>query len=276
VDLTLALCTDLHFGREALYKGKLRKLSAQAGPLLRAFVERMNVEVDPAFIVNLGDDIEDESREVDRARYTECVDILAEAKADLVHVAGNHDTIHLTESELLEIWAKREDGLQKPKCLFYSFDKGGLHFVVMHTREEKDRSITVGKDQLGWLTRDLALSSTESIVFMHHSAADQHLVGNRWFEGRPNICLVRERKELRNILEAAPKKVLAVFNGHLHWNHLDVIRGIPYVTLQSLIENLDEDAPGRPAAAHAIVRLQRSRIVVEIEGAEPARYQFDR
>ena len=49
----------------------------------------------------------------------------------------------------------------------------------------------------------------------------------------------------------------AVFNGHLHWNHLDVIAGIPYVTVQSLIENLDDDAPGRAAAAHAVVHAER-------------------
>ena len=67
-----------------------------------------------------------------------------------------------------------------------------------------------------------------------------------------------------------------MFNGHLHWNHLDVIRGVPYVTLQSLVENLDDDAPGRAAAAHAIVRVSRRRVVVEIEGTERARYQFDR
>ncbi len=81
---------------------------------------------------------------------------------------------------------------------------------------------------------------------MHHSAADQDLRGNRWFEGSPHLCLVRERRAMRRLFEE--HGVLAVFNGHLHWNHLDVIRGIPYVTLQSLIENLDDDAPGRAAA----------------------------
>jgi 3',5'-cyclic AMP phosphodiesterase CpdA len=275
LDLTFALCTDLHFGPEALYKGKLRKLSAHAGRLLGDFVERMNREVDPAFIVNLGDDIEDESPEADLARYGACMDILGRAKADLVHVAGNHDTVHLAAPALLGLWARRADGLPKPSGLHYAFDRAGLHFVVLHTRELKDRNITVGEEQLRWLEADLAQTRLPTIVLMHHSAADQHLVGNRWFEGRANICLVQERKDLRRILEASDK-VLAVFNGHLHWNHLDVISGIPYVTVQSLIENLDEDAPGRPACAHAVVRVSRSRVVVEVAGAEPARYQFDR
>ncbi len=280
VDLIFALCTDLHFGPEALYKGKLRKLSAQAGKLLGDFVDRMNQEVHPAFIVNLGDDIEDESPEADHARYGECMAILGRAKGDLIHVAGNHDTVHLGEEDLLALWARRADGQPAATSLYRSFDRAGLHFVVLHTRELKDRSVTVGDEQLAWLAADLKASPRPTVVFMHHSAGDQHLVGNRWFEGRPNICLVQERKALRSILESASldggRKVLAVFNGHLHWNHLDLIGGIPYVTLQSLIENLDDDAPGRPAAAHAVVRVGRARIVVEVSGAEQVRYQFDR
>ncbi len=219
MDLTIALVTDLHFGPEARFAGKLRKLTAHAGDLARAFVERMNREIRPDLVVNLGDDIEDESPEADRARYAECQGILRSVSAELVNVAGNHDTIHLGAA-------------------------------------------------------DLAAHPEPTIVLMHHSAADQDLSGNRWFEGLPHICLVRERRRIRALLEGHGD-VRAVFNGHLHWNHLDVIGGLPYVTLQSLIENLDDDAPGRAAAAHAVVRLSPRRIVVEVEGAERARYQFD-
>jgi 3',5'-cyclic AMP phosphodiesterase CpdA len=272
MELTLALITDLHFGPEARHEGKLRKLTKEAPLLARAFVERMNDVVRPDLVVNLGDDIEDESPEVDRGRYLECQAILRGARAELVNVAGNHDTIHLTPAELLTAWGEVESPV-----LYRSFDREGYHFVVLHTRERKDVDITVGSEQLEWLGADLAASTLPTIVFMHHSAADQDLRGNRWFEGRPNIGLVRERRALRKTLsERGEGRVLAVFNGHLHWNHLDVVDGIPFVTLQSLIENLDEDAPGRPAAAHAVVRLSRRRLVVEVEGAERARYQFDR
>ena len=67
-ELTLGIVTDLHFGPEALFGGKLRKLTRQAGDLARDFVRRMNEEVHPDLVVNLGDDIEDESREADLAR----------------------------------------------------------------------------------------------------------------------------------------------------------------------------------------------------------------
>jgi hypothetical protein len=54
-----------------------------------------------------------------------------------------------------------------------------------------------------------------------------------------------------------------------------VTAGLPYVTVQSLIENVDEDAPGRPAAAHAVVHLSDRRIVVRVRGNDPARYQIE-
>jgi 3',5'-cyclic-AMP phosphodiesterase len=266
---TLALITDLHFGPETGFGGKLRKLTRCAPGLAKAFVARMNESVRPDLCVNLGDDIEDESHDADLARYRACVDLLRGSRAELVNVAGNHDTAHLSAEELLSVWA-RED-VDK---LHYSFDRGGYHFVVLHTRERKDRDVTVGEEQLRWLRDDLSRTSAPTVVLMHHSAADQDLTGNRWFEGSPHICLVEERRELRAILRESGL-VRVVFNGHLHWNHLDVVDGVPFVTLQSLIENLDDDAPGRPAAAHAIVHLEPRRIVVKIEGAERARYQFD-
>ena len=267
-ELTLALVTDLHFGPEARFGGKLRKLTAEAPSLARAFARRMNDAVKPDLVVNLGDDIEDESPEVDRARYTECISILRGAHGELVNVAGNHDTIHLSNAEIAGIWGHSGE-------LYRSFDRAGFHFVVLHTRERKDLDVSVGSEQIAWLEADLRAHPGPTIALMHHSAADQDLTGNRWFEGSPHICLVRERRRIRALFEEHGD-VRAVFNGHLHWNHLDVINGIPYVTLQSLIENLDDDAPGRPAAAHAVVRLYKERIVVEIEGAERARYQFDR
>jgi 3',5'-cyclic AMP phosphodiesterase CpdA len=275
MDLTVALVTDIHFGPHALFEGKLRKLADHAPELLRAFVARMNDHVRPDVVVNLGDDLEDESHDADAARYREVLDILGRLDAKVLHVAGNHDLVNLSPGELLEQWKPFGAGDQENRRLYYSRDVQGFHLVFLHTIEEKDRIIWMDEAQLEWLRADLASGASPTLVFMHHSAADQHLVGNRWFEGRANICLVRERKELRAIFEASGR-VLCVFNGHLHWNHLDLSGGLPYVTLQSLIENLDDDAPGRPAAAHAVVRVTPRRVVIEVGGAEQARYQLAR
>jgi 3',5'-cyclic-AMP phosphodiesterase len=267
VSLTLGFVTDLHFGPAAYHDGKLRKLTHHAAELTREVVRVMNEELHPDLLVNLGDDIEDEGREADLLRYGECQDLLRTAKAELVNVAGNHDTINLTRDDLTRIW--RHEG-----PLFYSFDRGGFHLVVLHTLERKDLEVRIPHAQLEWLAADLARTSLPTLVLMHHSASEQELDDSFWFKGLAHLALVKERAELRAILQQSGK-VRAVFNGHLHRNHLDVIAGIPYVTVQSLIENLDEDAPGRPAAAHAVATVTESRIVVRVLGNDPARYQFD-
>ena len=329
--LTLALISDLHFGLETRHAGKLRKLTREAPGLAKAFVDRMNEHVRPDLVVNLGDDIEDEDREADLARYRGCIQVLSRAHADRIHVAGNHDTIHLTHDDVRAAWgAGPWDASAGRRDLCYSFDRGGFHFTVLETHERQDVDITVGPEQLAWLAADLraawgpgpwdeptqrrdlrysferggfhftVLETHERpnvditlgeeqlawlaedlrkarlpvVVLMHHSASEQDLRGNYWFEGREHVALVKERAAFRDILLAS-RKVRIVLNGHVHWNHLDIVDGLPFVTVQSLIENLDEDAPGRPAAAHAVVRLDPHRTTIDLFGAERARYQLD-
>lgn len=272
---TLGLISDLHFGLETRHQGKLRKLTREAPKLAKAFVERMNTVVQPDLVVNLGDDIEDEDREADLARYAGCMKVLAPLHAETMHVAGNHDTVHLTHADLREAWGSGPwDRPLSRLDLRYSFQRGGFHFIVLHTHEKQDVEITLGEVQLRWLEQELAAATLPVVILMHHSAAEQDLRGNYWFEGREHVALVKERFYMRALLRMSGK-VRLVLNGHVHWNHLDVIDGIPFVTVQSLIENLDEDAPGRPAAAHAVVRLDVHRTIIEIEGAERARYQFE-
>jgi 3',5'-cyclic-AMP phosphodiesterase len=265
--LTIGIVTDLHFGPEARWQGKLRKLTHCAGSLARDFVRRMNDVVRPDLVINLGDDIEDESREADLARYGECQGILRGSRAPVVNVAGNHDTIHLNRDDLNGFWARSGP-------LYYSFDLLGWHFVVLHTIEKRDVEIRVPGPQLEWLQADLAGGRTPAIVLMHHSASEQSLDDSRWWPGRAHLALVKDRVELRREFERS-KRVRAVINGHLHWNHFDLIGSIPYITVQSLIENLDDDGPGRAAAAHATVQLSDSRMLVRVNGNDPARYQIE-
>jgi 3',5'-cyclic-AMP phosphodiesterase len=265
--LTFGIVTDLHFGPEVRYRGKLRKMSHRAGEFTEEFARRMRDEVHPDFVVNLGDDIEDESRAADLARYEECQSILKKTNVPVVNAAGNHDTVNLLPEDLLAIWGRAGK-------LYYSFDQGGFHFTVLHTVEEPGGDIHVREPQMAWLRDDLTNAALPTVVLMHHSASEQDFDDSYWFRGRPDRALVQERRELRDLFEAS-KKVRAVFNGHVHRNHFDVIRGIPYVTVQSLIENLDEDAPGRASRAHAVVRLDTERIVVRVHGEDPARYQIE-
>lgn len=268
--ITVGVITDVHFGPNASFDGQLRKLSHLAPELTARFAARMRDEVRPDFVVNLGDAIEDESPEADRKSYKDCIEAISACDRPVVHVAGNHDRIHLGPADLRAAWGMAPEG-----PLYRSFDRGGVHFVVLYTHEHVGDHVEVGAEQLRWLAADLAATALPTVVWMHHSAADQELRGNRWFERAAHLCLVRDRRPLRELL-SRHRRTLAVINGHLHWNHLDVIDGLPFITLQSLIENVHDGAPGEPAAAHAVVRITPRRLVVEVAGAQPARYQIER
>lgn len=265
--MRFALVTDIHFGPAAYFAGKLRKLTHEAERLTRAFVARMNGVEQPDLVINLGDVVEDQSRDADLANYSKFIGLMSELEARVLHVAGNHDTINLSHEELCGLWGHGAG-------LHYSCDFEGVHLVVLHTNEVKDTAVHLAEHQLEWLVQDLERATYPTLVFMHHPASELELGGNRWFENAPHICRVAERRRLRSLLEASGK-VVAVFNGHVHWNHFDVISGIPYVTLQSLTENLDDDAPGRASMAWAVCDLDSHRLAIRVFGEEPIRYQLE-
>jgi Icc protein len=268
--LTLGVIGDMHIGPRALHDGKLRKLSDQASALAAGFAKRMRQQVHPQLVVNLGDVVQDESPDLDLARYQEGINLLRDAGGELLNVAGNHDQINLDRATLRKCWSWSGDG-----PLHYACDRGGIHFVVLYTHERYQRDVRLGAEQLAWLEADLARNELPSVVLMHHPAADQDLRGNRWFEGRPHVCLVEERCRLRELLRADGHTFL-VLNGHVHWNHLAVIDGIPFVTLQSLVENIEDDAPGVAAATYGVVQIEERWTSIEVAGTQPARYQFER
>ena len=266
--MRFALITDVHFGPRAYHGGKLRKLTDHAGELSQRFVERMNRVEHPELVVNLGDVIEDKNRASDIENYGQFTRILSGLDARVTHVAGNHDQINLSADDLRMLWGHQGE-------LHYSFDLGGLHFLVLRTHETKNVSVRLPPEQIAFAEQDLAATTLPSIVLMHHPASEQRVEGNRWFDEAPHLARVVERGALRRVFEGSGK-VLCVFNGHMHWNHLDIISGIPYITVQSLVENLDDDAPGRAAAAFAVCDVDERRLLITVHGEETMRYQVER
>jgi predicted phosphodiesterase len=226
----------------------------------------MNTKTLPKLVINLGDVVEDESPEFDQRRYQEFVEILGGLDCKVLHVAGNHDTVNLEPADLLKLWNREAE-------LHYQVTLDGVRFIVLHSQEQTDGSVALPEMQLSWLEQALFASSEPVVLLVHHPLSDLSLRNSYWFSERPHLCRVKNRKAVRRVIEQS-NKVRAVFSGHAHLNACDVINSVPYITLQSLIENVEADAPGIPAAAHALVSLTDKRLLVEVAGAAPAQYQF--
>ena len=221
--LRVGLITDLHYSDKAAagtrhYRETLAKLEEAA--------EQFQND-SPSFLVELGDFI-DAADSVDvELRYLKTINREFSAIcSDRHYVLGNHCVDTLRKEEFL-------DGVQQAKS-YYSFDKSGIHFVVLDScfrsdgtpygrRNFKWTDANIPQAELEWLSADLKASRSPVVVFAHQrlDVSDNHGVRN-------NV-------EVRKILEASGK-VVAVFQGHSHKNELKQIGGVNYSTLVAIVE----------------------------------------
>ena len=217
------------------YRGSLAKMEAA----VRSFEER---ECD--FIIELGD-LKDLT--IDREHTLSALDkiekIFTSFKGPAYHICGNHDFDCLTESEFYG--HIRNNGV-KPKRGYYSFDRGGLRFIVLdacytkdmkhYTRSNPWTDANVPPEELEWLKRELARANGPAVVFVHQlldpAAEEGHLIGNH--------------AEVRRLLVESGK-VKTVITGHQHSGRSAILDGILHYTLPAEVEG-DENP-------HAVVSV---------------------
>lgn len=221
--LRIGLVTDLHYADKPpagtrFYRETPAKLE-EAG---RRFEQE-----NPAFLVELGDLIDSaDSVKLDQDGLKTINRQLAALCNDRHYVLGNHCVEMLTKEEFLE-------GVEREKS-YYSFDRGGFHFVVLDSCFLGDGAPYGRKNfhwtdanipavELEWLRADLQAADRPVILFAHQRLDTDLKVG------------VKNNAEVRKILEDS-SKVLAVFQGHSHQNDLNDLNGIHYCTLAAMIE----------------------------------------
>lgn len=219
----VGLMTDLHYADKPPagsrhYRETLTKFAEAAAQFKRDA---------PAFVVELGDLI-DAADSVDvELQYLETINSAFAKVCDERHyVLGNHCVDTLTKTEFLE-------AVGQPKS-YYSFDRGGVHFVVLDACFRSDgepygrknfewTDANIPATELEWLAKDLAGTTMPVVVFAHQrlDVTTHHSVKNH--------------AVVRAVLEAAGN-VAAVFQGHSHQNELQDIGGIHYCTLAAMVE----------------------------------------
>lgn len=225
------MVTDMHYADKTMrinryYRKTLDKLQAAAEKFKKA---------KPAFVVELGDFI-DRAPEVDvELAYLQRIQKdFARLPGDKHYVLGNHCVDTLTKEEFL--------GAVGQDKSYYSFDHGGIHFVVLDACFLKDGTpygrnnskwfdANFPQHELDWLARDLRQTKNKTIIFVHQRLD----VDNNY--------AVNNAATARNILEDAGN-VLAVFQGHSHKNDHTLINGIHYCVHRAMVEGGDEKDNG--------------------------------
>jgi Icc protein len=258
--LRIGLVTDIHHGPDV----DVRTGSA-ARSLLAVLTACMRERFHPDVIVDLGDRINDVDLEADRAHLREVRDMLEGAGRPVVYAWGNHDLANVAPDDARAILGKKAD--------HESLDANGYHLVVLNSQDPTVEGIggTLSSAQLDWLERDLSATSRPVIVFCHHPLDEQDPGRHWYFADHPGHALAGNRERARRIL-AVSGRVRAVFNGHMHLNTVEIIDGIPYVTVMSLV---DSKMTGGPSGCFAEITLTDAGAVeIRVRGRLPLAIAF--
>jgi len=190
------------------------------GPkLLSCYVRDINARVPRVdFAVLLGD-ITDKGRKTEFETARRIVDSL---RCPWYAVVGNHD--NFTSDDKLG-W-KNFSGRDSTT---YAFDFLGLHFIVMDCTENPYTvdGVNCSAGLRDWVARDLILNRDGPvIVFSHYNMWERPW--NPEFDTTRHYAEYRGMRETRSVLTEAGN-VVAVINGHVHANRVEVHDGIYYI-----------------------------------------------
>ena len=234
--MKILIITDIHFGENTNYPPhKGGDYVNSFGSEFENFLPKLHsVIAEHDLVMNLGDLIHEVDIERDILNYQKAVSFLENDKP-VKSVSGNHDLNNLSREQLSKIWGTKK--------LYYSFDFGGYHHVILDgIRNSKSEPHRIDDEQIKWLQSDLENTHLQTLVYCHYPLDDQNLNSNYYFRERPDRGVISNKEEVRSVLEQYGN-VLAVFNGHLHFYNKEKINNIQYVTVPAFTENDGNNKP---------------------------------
>lgn len=251
----IAVVGDIHHGPATRTK---RGDAAMA--LLGAAIDRIGREM-PDLVLDLGDRISDVDPQTDRRLMREVGQVFAGLSMQRVHLLGNHD-MHFIDR------AANEDALGT-SVASRTLDAGLWRIVVFQPTVEIRRPggfAPISEADLEWLGRALASDERPALVVSHVPVSGHAMTGNYYFESNPQFATYPNRDAVRHVLNAAVAPV-AWLSGHVHWNTLAQVDGVPHITMQSLTESFT--TAGEAAEAQGTLSLSAAGLALDVEGRDP-------
>jgi 3',5'-cyclic AMP phosphodiesterase CpdA len=201
------ICTDVH-----------KDIMHDADERLAAYIDEAKTR-DLDFIIQMGDF----ARPYENNK--EFMAIWNSYPGEKYHVLGNHEPDGgFDMSNVVENFGM--------PSRYYSFDKGGLRFIVLDGNEfnpSPDRpggySRYISEEQLNWIVEELRGAKNRVVIISHQSLEHE--------EGIENMEYIRSLLEEENRL-AGYNKVIACFSGHHHTDYATTINGIYYIQINSM------------------------------------------
>jgi len=250
VKCRFGIVTDSHYADKINNDGNFYRDSLSK---MKECVTLMNKEkVD--FLIELGDlkDISQPISENKTLEYLETIEkVFKQFNGPHYHVLGNHDMDCISKEQFLSHIENTD--IPKGKK-FYSFEKSGLHFIVLDANYTSDgldyecgnfdwSDTNIPQSEIDWIKRDLLSSEKPVIVFTH-----------QLLDGSFGPATINNAKKVRRVLGNSDK-VLAVFQGHLHKGRYRKVNKIHYYTLRAMVLG-----KGKENNSYAIVEIYNDHI----------------
>jgi 3',5'-cyclic-AMP phosphodiesterase len=255
MSLTIGIITDIHAGFDNQYiKGSIA---------LKLFDKALDalLQEEPAMLVELGDRTNDDSLEIRRSNVHYLGTRFSSLALPRHHLLGNHDYLPLNEQE----------NLLNTQFANHSIVVEGWHLIFLYTfNGTVEGGLT--QEDLAWLEQTLASNGLPAVVFTHQPLDGIPTQGNILFDAIPHYLNPTGHERARAIMEASRKVVLAV-NGHTHWNHLERVNGISYLSLTAVTPLMQSK---EATTAYSVLTLDNNAITVKVYGREPAEFRVSK
>ena len=244
--MKIAIVTDIHHGAPSHTKRGDAALGLMAG-----FAEFVAAQA-PDLVLDLGDRISDADRDTDLRLEREVAESFRGIGVPVHHVCGNHDRDYLTVAENAEILGQ--------DMVSEVIDAGDWQIALWRaeakiTRSERYRGFDLPEADFLWLANMIAAAEKPTLIVSHVPVSGHAQTGNYYFHNNPEFSTYPQAPRVRAALRQASVPV-ACLAGHVHWNTVTQIDGIPHLTQQSLTESFTTG--GGPAEAWGLLELSET------------------
>ena len=212
------------------------------------------------FLLDLGDRISDTTREADRQVAAEVAATFATFNGPRYHVLGNHDVATMSIADNEEILG------QSMQSAVVDLGEARLILWQPGVKIEWPTGFPHAAANLDWLVETLSADTKPAIIATHVPLWGHLQTGNYYFERNPQFATYPDHVTVREAVEATGNAALWL-SGHVHWNTVTNVRGLPHITVQSVSERFTTFPYG--AAAFAMLEIADGSFSLEVHGRDP-------
>lgn len=259
----ICIVADIHHGTDTT-----TKKGTAAARLMAEFAVFCDAEA-PDMVIDLGDRISDVDHDTDLVLEHEAKAMFTPIVQPVHHICGNHDRDYITVAE--------NEQILRQSLANETIDLDGWTVVLfradakVHRDPDGIRSFTMPEADLVWLADVIANATKPLAIFSHVPLSGHDQTGNYYFQNKPEFSRYPNTECIRAAIESARVPVIS-FSGHVHWNTLTTIKGVPYVTIQSLTETFTTHP--EPSGAMAVLELGSDEIALDVRGLDAFRLRL--